>query len=254
MERSRIIPCLLLDGKRLVKTKQFTNPRYVGDPLNTIKIFSEKEVDEIILLDISVNRAQLAPSFDYIKQLADECFMPLCYGGGIRKIEDAARLIDLGVEKLAINATSLSDTKLIEQIAQRYGKQSVVAIMDVKISSGGDYRVWSFSAAQHTTHTPMSWAKLMQSVGAGEILVSSMDRDGTRKGYDYTLIEATASSVDIPVIAYGGANHFEDCARVVMETGASAAAASSIFIYKGKLDGILVSYPSTHDIERAFNS
>jgi imidazole glycerol-phosphate synthase subunit HisF len=252
VQRSRLIPCLLLDGTRLVKTKQFSQPRYVGDPLNTIKIFSEKEVDEIILLDITANRRGLQPNFAYIKQLADECFMPLCYGGGIKKIDDVARLIDLGVEKVAINATSLVGTQLIEQIANRYGKQSVVAIMDVKMTANGDYQVWSFCADRYSTHTHLSWAKLMQSAGAGEILVSAMDRDGTRLGYDYDLIKATAAAVDIPIIAYGGANKFEDCVRIVMETGASAAAASSIFIYKGKLDGILVSYPTAREIEEAF--
>jgi imidazole glycerol-phosphate synthase subunit HisF len=255
-QQIRLIPCLLLAGRRWVKTTKFTRARYIGDPINAVRIYAAKQVKELMVLDITASQRRTGIDFKLIQQLLEECGtnVALCYGGHIKRRADVTALLQMGVKKIAINACSEDDIALISEIADRYGSQVVMAIMDIKLTKGGDYRVWNFQANAHTSLSPMAWGARLQKAGAGEIFLSSMDRDGTREGYDYTLIEATAAAVDIPVIAYGGANRLSDCVRVIKDTGAAAAAACTLFVYKGYLDAVVPNYPSASKISEIFQS
>ncbi|MES2205627.1 MAG: AglZ/HisF2 family acetamidino modification protein [Pseudomonadota bacterium] len=252
MYRPRLIPCLLLDGKRLVKTIQFSNSSYVGDPINTVKIFNEKEVDELIVLDIQASKNGNEPNFEMVAQLASECFMPICYGGGIRSLEDAERLIASGVEKIALNTAALQRPALVGEIARRYGSQSVVVGIDVSYKWWRGYRVLNSGKRKITSWAPADWAKRIAEEGAGEILLNSVDRDGTMKGYDSMLIQAVAKSVSIPVIACGGASDLNDCKKIIRETRASAVAAGALFVYKGPHRAVLINYPNPIQLQELF--
>jgi cyclase len=251
MLRIRAIPCLLLRNRRLVKTVRFGNARYVGDPVNAIKIFNEKEVDEIIVLDIGATAAGRAPDFELIGQLTDECFMPLCYGGGITNRDQAKRLFSLGIEKVAINSVALERPSVIEEIASEVGSQSVVVSIDVKRGLLGRYNVRTHSGSRKTDWHPVEYARMVERRGAGEILLTAIDRDGTWNGYDVELTARVCDAVSIPVIASGGAGSVADFGTVVTHGGASAVAAGSMAVYQGKGLGVLIGFPSHHDVERA---
>ncbi|MCX7827731.1 MAG: AglZ/HisF2 family acetamidino modification protein [Thermanaerothrix sp.] len=230
MLRHRIIPCLLLSGGGLVKTTRFSSPRYVGDPINVIRIFNEKEVDELILLDIEASRQNRPPDFELIEQIAGECFMPLCYGGGIKTFEQASRLFSLGVEKVSLQSAALESPELIRKIADHYGSQAVVISADVKKSWLGKKKLY-FSSRDKALDLPLEeflWRCV--NLGAGEVLLNSVDRDGTMEGVDCDLIREIAGKLPVPLIAMGGAGSLLHM-RSAIEAGASAVAAGGFFFF-----------------------
>lgn len=248
----RVIPCLLLDNGGLVKGVRFKSHTYVGDPINAIKIFNEKRVDELIVLDISASRKRREPDYALIEQLASECFMPLCYGGGVRTLDQAKQLVSLGVEKIAVNHAAITNPKLVQQLSTHIGSQSVVAGVDVKRSWTGKYRVFDNAANSLTRMDPLDHAKTLVAQGAGELLVTSVDRDGTQRGFDYELIQTFTARLSVPVIAAGGAWTTEHLRRVVKDSGASAAAAGSMFVFQGPHRAVLISYPPYNELTKLF--
>ncbi len=250
MLRTRIIPCLLLRNQGLVKTVRFKDPKYVGDPINAVKIFNEKEVDELIFLDITATADGRRPSFKVLSEISSECFMPLAYGGGIRTIDDIQRIFALGVEKAVVNSRAAEDPRFIREAADAFGSQSVVVSMDVKRNFFGRYEVLSHGGRRSTRRDPVGYARQMEEMGAGEIFLNSIDLDGTMKGYDIELIRSVSGAVGIPVIACGGAGKIEDFASAVKNGGASAVSAGSMFVFQGKHRAVLISYPEYRELER----
>lgn len=243
-KRIRIIPALLLMGEGLYKTVQFKNPTYVGDPINTVKIFNEKEADELVLLDIGVTRNKKPINFKKIAEIAGEAFMPMAYGGGIQSFEDARKVFDAGYEKVIINSTAATNTDLLGEIARVYGSQAVVVSMDVKPNWLGKHRVFTVSGTNNTNATPEEYARKMEAAGAGEILLQAIHKDGTWSGYDIPLIKQVSDAVSIPVVACGGAGSINDLKLAVTDGGASAVAAGSMFVYQKKGMGVLISFPA----------
>lgn len=248
----RIIPCLLLSGSRLVKTTRFRAPCYVGDPINTLHIFNEKEVDEIMLLDIEASRQRRGPNLALLEDLASECFVPLSYGGGVTSVEQAAAIFKAGVEKVVINSAAFKNPELISDIAARFGNQSVVAAIDVRKNFMGRYKVYSVGGSKRQSLDPEAYAAKAVAAGAGEIMITSIDREGSFAGYDLSLVRAISSAVNVPIIASGGAGHLKDIKDVVETAGASAVAVGSMFVFQGARRGVLVNYPSRHEIEALF--
>jgi cyclase len=251
MLQTRAIPCLLLKGQGFVKTVQFRNPKYVGDPINIVRLFNDKEADELIVLDISATVEQRPPQFEYLAQLAGECFMPLCYGGGIRSVEDARRLLSIGIEKVAINTAAVEDPALIARLADSFGSQAIVGSIDAKKDWTGKLRAYTRSGQKKTRWSPEALAADLEKQGAGEILLMAVERDGTMKGYDLDLIRTVSSSVGVPVIASGGAGTTRHLAEAV-DAGASAAAAGAMFVYVGPHRAVLVNYPTTAELKAIF--
>lgn len=243
MQRKRVIPCLLLKDRGLVKTVRFKSPKYIGDPVNAIRIFNEKEVDELVLLDIEASSLGREPDYELIAEVAGECFMPICYGGGIRTLEHAQKIFALGIEKIALNSAALDDIELLRKIADQFGSQSVVCSMDCKKSLLGRYSVYSQAGMKDTKVSPIEWAKKVEAAGAGEIFLNSIDRDGVMQGYDIPLIKSVVAAVDIPVIACGGAGSIADLNEPFEKAGVSAVAAGSFFVFHGKHKAVLISYP-----------
>lgn len=249
----RIIPCLLLSGNRLVKTIRFKSPTYVGDPINAIRIFNDKEVDELVLLDIDATRNKAEPNYRLIEQIAGECFMPLAYGGGIKTLEQAKTIISLGVEKVIINAATLESTSLIPTISDFFGAQAVVGSLDVKRTIFGRLGLYSYVKGRNLLADPLSHARKLVTDGAGEILLNSVDRDGLRSGYDLDMISAFSRELEVPMIACGGAGTVSDLVSAVDTGGASAASAGSMFVFQGKHRAVLITYPSQEEILREIN-
>ncbi len=249
MLRARVIPCLLLRDNGLVKTIRFNEPTYIGDPINAVKIFNEKEVDELIILDIDASKKNGEPNYDLLKDIASECFMPVCYGGGIRTVEQASRVVQLGIEKIAVNSAALSSSELITSLAKVLGSQSVVAGIDAKKDWLGRPRVYNAANGEIIQVPPEAQAATFASAGAGEILLNNVDRDGTLKGYDLTLVKRVSDAVSVPVIACGGAAVLEDFAAAA-NAGASAMAAGSQFVFQGRHRAVLISYPPYSDLEK----
>lgn len=243
MLRPRIIPCLLVHGGGLVKTTRFEQPKYVGDPVNAVKIFNEKEADELIVLDIDASAQQVAPNFRLIQQFAAECRMPLCYGGGIKTVEHAKRIIGLGVEKVAISSAAVEDPSLITRVAEEIGRQSVVVVLDVK-RRGADYEVWTHNGRRKTGKTVFTAAQEAQSLGAGELTINSIDNDGTMKGYDLELAKKLRAMLLIPLTVLGGAGSLTDISKLLEACGVIGAAAGSLFVFKGPFRAVLINYPS----------
>lgn len=247
MFEKRIIPVLLCDKMdSLVKTIKFKDPVYVGDPNNAVKIFNDKEVDELIFLDISATREKRGPNLSYIEEIASECFMPLCYGGGIRTLEDISNVIKTGVEKIAINTASYTEPDLIRKAADKFGSSTIVASIDVKKDLFGSYHVHIEGGKKSIKINPVTYAQKMAQEGAGEILINAIDRDGTMAGFDLKLIESVCHAVDVPVIACGGAGKAADF-KQAFEKGASAAAAGAMFVFTGKHRAVLINYLSKQD-------
>jgi cyclase len=242
------MPCLLVDNGRLVKTINFRNPSYVGDPVNAIKIYNEKEVDELIVLDIIATTEKREPSFDLLSSIADECFMPLTYGGGIRELDDVKKLFSLGIEKVAINSYASQEPGFIGKAAKLFGNQSIVVSIDVKKTLFGKYVVYIHGGEKSTRYDPVEYAVEMEKMGAGEILLNSIDRDGTWNGYDIALIREVTDAVNIPVIACGGAGNIQDFGEAVKLGGASAVAAGSMVVYSGKGLGVLINFPKQSEL------
>ncbi len=249
MIRPRVIPALLLKGQGLVKTVKFKDPKYLGDPINIVRIFNDKEVDELIFLDITATNEKRRPPFEMLGKITSECFMPLGYGGGIRTLEDVRQLLGLGVEKVILNTAAVEIPQLVAEAAAYAGSQAVVISMDVKRSLLGKYEVFTHSGTKGSGLDPVRHAQEMEKRGAGELFVNSIDRDGMMQGYDLDLIRRVAEAVGIPVIACGGAGNIEHLAEAI-RAGASAAAAGSMFVFQGPLRGVLISYPSQEELRR----
>jgi cyclase len=252
MLRERIIPCLLLKGSGFVKTKRFSRPRYIGDAINALRIFNDKAADEIIILDIEASIKRFGPRIELIKQLTGELFMPLTYGGGISSMEHVKAVISCGVEKVSINSRNAQDLKLINQAAKHLGEQSVVGVVDVDKGLLGKKRVVCRGGKRKISGSPAEHARGLAEAGAGEILLQAVYLDGIKTGYDLDLIQEVRAAVDVPVIALGGAGSLEDMARAILVGGAAAAAAGSIFVYHGDLDGILINMPEERERTQAF--
>lgn len=242
MLRHRVIPALLLRNGGLVKTIRFDKPRYVGDPLNAIRIFNEKEVDELLVLDIMASREGRGPDYDTIQQFATECFMPFCYGGGIATLEQADRLFALGVEKVSLQTATAKNLDLVASIANKFGSQAVVASLDIKASWLGGYQLY-WSATGGTEKDWQGHLKRVVEAGAGEVVLNAVDRDGMMQGVDTKLIRMAADAVDVPLVAIGGVGKLEDIKDAVL-AGASAVAAGSFFVFHGKHRAVLITYPS----------
>lgn len=241
----RIIPVLLVKDKGLVKTVQFSQPKYVGDPINAVRIFNEKEVDELTVLDIDATVENRAPDMTMIRNLAAECRMPLCYGGGITTADQVQEIIALGVEKVAISAAALEEPQLIEDASKRVGNQSVVVVIDVKRSGfRSKYEVFSRNGGKRTGKSAIEFAQQMERLGAGEIVINSIDNDGVMKGYDLDLMRQVRAYLSVPVTALGGAGSLQDLGRVISECRVSGAAAGSLFVFKGIYRAVLINYPS----------
>jgi imidazole glycerol-phosphate synthase subunit HisF len=247
MLRTRIIPTLLLRDSSLVKTKKFGNYTYVGDPANTVKIFNELEVDELIFLDITASREDRPPNLKVLRQIADECFMPLAYGGGIDSLDKAKAVFDIGFEKVAVNTHAGANQSLVTELAAHFGSQAVIASIDVKANLFGKKCVRFLGGRQSSRLDPVEWAIRLESLGAGEILLTSIDREGTWDGFDTQLTKQVVDAVSVPVIAHGGAGTVDHIRQVVHESGASAVAVGSMVVFQKKGMGILVNFPiDTH--------
>lgn len=250
MRRTRVIPVLLLNGNKLVKSVKFKDHKYVGDPINAVKIFNEKEVDELAILDINATREGRGPDIDRISVIASEAFMPLSYGGGITKIEEVKELLFNGIEKVILNKAAVTQPNLISRIAERFGVQSVVVSIDVKKNLWGKSRVYTDNGQTDTKMDPVEFAKNCEAKGAGEIFLHVIDREGTYKGYDIDQVKAISAAVSIPVIACGGAGRIEDFLAGVKDGGASAVAAGSMFVFQRPHNAVLISYPSPVDLKQ----
>lgn len=250
MIRPRVIPCLLLKNGGLVKTVKFKDPKYLGDPINIVRIFNDKEVDELIFLDISATIENHGPNFEMLGKITSECFMPLGYGGGIRDMDDVQKLLAMGVEKIILNTSAVENPMLIRAVADYAGSQAVVISMDVKKTLLGKFEVCTRSGKKATGLDPVKFALEVEKQGAGEIFVNSIDRDGMMQGYDLELVRRVADSVTVPVVACGGAGNIQHLAEAI-KAGASAAAAGSMFVFHGPLRGVLISYPAPEELRRA---
>lgn len=240
----RIIPCLLIHNKGLVKTTKFKNPKYVGDPINAVKIFNEKEVDELIVLDIDASVNGNEPNYKMIENLAVECRMPLCYGGGIRTVDQAQTIFSLGVEKISISSLAIENSSIISKMADRVGKQSVVVVLDIKKRTfGSKYEIYTHNGKRGTGLDPVAFVSELQRLGAGEIVVNSIDQDGVMNGYDIDLIKQIREKITIPITVMGGAGNLTDISKIINEFGVIGVAAGSMFVFKGKFKAVLINYP-----------
>jgi imidazole glycerol-phosphate synthase subunit HisF len=245
MLRPRIIPCLLVKNGGLVKTVNFGHPKYVGDPINAVKIFNEKEVDELIVVDIDASVHSREPDYIMIKNLATECRMPLSYGGGVKSVDQVEKIISLGVEKVAMSSAAVSNPEMISKAAELVGSQSIVVVMDVKKTRRGrGYEIWTHNAGKPTGRSPVDFAKQVEALGAGEVVVNSVDQDGVMKGYDLELVNEVREAIRLPMTVLGGAGSLKDIAELIDTFGIIGAAAGSMFVFKGIYRAVLINYPS----------
>lgn len=242
MRRTRVIPCLTVLNGDLVKTVKFRAPRYVGDPVNAVKIFNEMEVDELVVIDIGASREGRAPDRELIAELAGEASMPITYGGGVTDAGEAAELSAIGVEKIVVDSAAIANPPLVAAMAARLGSSSTVGSISVKRDWRGRPRVFDSASRLRTAQDPVEHARQLVELGAGEILLNDVDRDGTYSGFDTDLVRAAARALDVPLIACGGAGSVNDLAAAVA-AGASAVAAGSLFMFIGTQRGVLINYP-----------
>lgn len=255
MLRSRIIPCLLVHNKGLVKTVEFKDPKYVGDPINAVKIFNEKEVDELIVLDIDATKQNRGPDFELIRNLAVECRMPFCYGGGVTTIEEVKKIINLGAEKVAISSTAINNFPVIDKMSKAVGAQSIVVVLDVaKKSIFGGYEIYTENGKKRTGIKLKDFIQKLNGVEIGEIVINAIDRDGKMTGYDYDLIDTVRELTDVPLTALGGAGGLEDIKTLIKRYKIIGAAAGSLFVFKGKYRAVLISYPTKEEKKKLFNN
>jgi cyclase len=243
------MPCLLLRNRGLVKTIKFRNASYIGDPVNTVRIYNEQEVDELVFLDITATTDEKEIQFEVIEEIAGECYMPVTYGGGIRSLDQMSKIFSLGVEKVVINTAAVDNPEVISEAARRFGSQSIVVSMDVKRRFLGGYEIFTHGGTRRTRLDPIEHAMRMSAAGAGELLVTSIDRDGTMSGYDLELTRAVSDAVEVPVIACGGAGSIDDFALAVQQGGASAVAAGSLVVYQGTNRSVLINFPAREELE-----
>ncbi len=253
MLRTRVIPCLLSRNESLVKTIQFGRFGYIGDPANTCRIFNELEVDELAFLDITASREKRDPNYKLLSEIANECFMPVSYGGGISSVEIAEKIFKVGIEKVILNTHALSSPELITKIAKAFGSQSVIISIDVKASVFGTKQCRGLSGTHNSHKNPIEWAKEVQDRGAGEILLTSIDREGTWDGFDIELLKKVTNAVSIPVIAHGGAGSIADIGDAVHQGGASAVALGSMVVYQKKGMGVLVNFPDETQLKKVLS-
>lgn len=247
MKRARVIPVLLLHQGGLVKTRKFKSPTYVGDPINAVKIFNEKEIDEIVILDIDATREKRGPDMKVIREIAGEAFIPLAYGGGISNIEQVKELFYIGVEKVVFNYQAYSNPSLLTEASKLVGSQSVVASIDIRKNLFGKYKVVLKNGTESIEQDYLSYARNLEKAGAGEIFINLVDRDGMYSGYDVEVVEKLASVLSIPLIVCGGAGSLEDF-RKAIQSGASAVAAGSFFVFQRPHNAVLISYPSRKEL------
>lgn len=252
MLRPRIIPSLLIQDNGLVKTVNFKNPKYVGDPINAVKIFNEKEVDELAIFDIDATVKGLEPNYSLIERIANQSRMPLCYGGGVKTVEQAQRIFGLGIEKIALSSSVLHDPKLITQIADRVGAQSVIVVLDVKKKLLGGYEVYTHNGKKATGINPFKFIEEAQKLGAGEIVINSIDQDGVMKGFDMSLIDKARERSSLPMTVLGGAGTLEDIKKVIDKHYIIGVAAGSLFVFKGKYKAVLINYPNKSEKDLLF--
>ena len=248
MLRPRIIPCLLVHKGGLVKTQQFKAPKYVGDPINAVKIFNEKESDELMVLDIDAAVNKVEPDYALIAKLAAECRMPLCYGGGVTTVEQASRIIDLGVEKVSVSSAAVADPSLLTRMAEAVGRQSVVAVLDVRKKTGlfsKGYELCTHNARTTLKSDPVTFARQLQEAGAGEIVINSIDHDGEMRGYDIELARLMRAELKVPLTVLGGAGSLEHIGQLLSACGVIGAAAGSLFVFKGQYRAVLINYPTS---------
>lgn len=243
MLEPRVIPCLLLRRGGLVKTLRFADAKYVGDPINAVKIFNDKEVDELVLLDITATAESRSPDFALLQDIANEAFMPMAYGGGLRCLEDLRRVLKIGFEKVVLNTIVAEDCGFVRKASKVAGAQSIVVSIDVRRKSPGRYEVFARAGTSGTGRDPVSYARDVEAAGAGEIILNSIDRDGTQEGYDLELLKRVTSAVGIPVVALGGAGSLYHLAEAFHKGGAAAASAGSLFVFHGRHRAVLISYP-----------
>lgn len=247
MLRARIIPCLLVQDGGLVKTQKFKDAKYVGDPINAVKIFNEKEADELMVLDIDASVKGLEPDFKLIENLAAECRMPLCYGGGVTRAEQAAQIIAMGVEKVAVSSAAIENPSLLTEMAAAVGKQSVVAVLDVRKKKGlfsKGFEVCTHNASKEVKQDPVTLAKTLQDAGAGEIVINFVDHDGMMHGYDLDYASEFKRVLSVPVTFLGGAGSLDHINQLIHRLGVVGAAAGSLFVFKGKYRAVLINYPT----------
>lgn len=255
MLRPRIIPSLLLHNGGLIKTVQFREPKYVGDPLNAVRIFNEKEVDELIVVDINASVQGTEPDYKLIANLAGECRMPFCYGGGVKTPDQLEHIVSLGVEKVAISSAAIARPELIVESARRVGSQSVVVVLDVKKTGlfQKSYEIFTHNGKRSTGLDPIDFATQAESAGAGELLINSIDQDGAMEGYDMSLIGQVHAKISIPLTVLGGAGSQEDIQKLVSKYSLIGAAAGSLFVFKGKYRAVLINYPNRAEQEVLLN-
>lgn len=247
--RTRVIPCLLLKDESLVKTVKFDKYNYIGDPINTVRIFNELEVDELVFLDITASKEKRKPNFKFLESIASECFMPLAYGGGLNNFDDVQRIFSIGFEKVVLNSANFEKPDLIAQIAKVYGAQAIIGSIDYKKNFFGKNVVCSLGGSKKEDRNPVEWAIELEKKGAGEILLTSIDRDGTWEGYDLKLIKEVSEALSVPVVANGGAGQVEHFGEAVKQSGASAVAVGSMVVYQKKDMGVLVNFPDKRKIK-----
>jgi cyclase len=254
MLRPRIIPSLLLHNKGLVKTVNFKSPKYVGDPINAVKIFNEKEVDELAFFDIDATVSNREPDYLLIEKLANQSRMPLCYGGGVKTAEQAQRIFSLGIEKIAFSSAVVQSPKLVTQVAEKFGRQSVIVVLDVRKKLFGGYEVCTHNGNKATGIDPIKFAVELELLGAGELVINSIDRDGLMNGYDLNLIEKFLEKLSIPVTVLGGAGNLKDIEVVIEKHGVIGVAAGSLFVFKGPYKAVLINYPNEEEKNHLFKS
>ena len=246
---SRVIPCLLLQNEGLVKTFKFAKPKYVGDPINAVRIFNDKEVDELIVLDISASKEGRDPNYALIEKFAGECFMPLCYGGGIKSVQQARQLFALGVEKVCLQTAVLDDLTIISRMADNFGRQSVVVSVDIKKTWLGEYKIYRSVDGKKVKKPWLQYLQHVEKAGAGEVIVNSVDLDGTMAGMDLGLIRQAASAVTVPLVAMGGIGSLSDI-QTAIKAGASAVSAGAFFVFQGPHRAVLITYPEYQELEK----
>ncbi len=249
----RIIPCLLVHNKGLVKSVKFKDYKYVGDPINAVKIFNEKEVDELIVLDIDATVENREPDYKMIENLATECRMPLCYGGGIKTVEQAQKIFNLGVEKIALSSFAVDNPKIVTEIAREVGAQSVVVVLDVKKRLFGGYDIYTENGKKKSKINLEKFVVELQELGVGEIVLNSIDNDGMMKGYDLNLIEKIKPFIKVPMTLLGGAGSLEDIKILIDKFKIIGCCAGSLFVFKGKYKAVLINYPKKNEKYKLFN-
>ncbi len=254
MLRPRIIPSLLIHEKGLVKTVNFKSPKYVGDPINAVRIFNEKEVDELVFFDIDATVLNKEPDYVLIEKLANQSRMPLCYGGGVKTVKQAQKIFSLGIEKIALSSVVLQNPIIVTQIAERVGSQSVIVVLDVRKKLFGGYEVYTHNGNKATGINPIKFAQELEELGAGELVINSIDQDGMMKGYDLNLIEKVVEKISIPVTVLGGAGSLKDIETVIEKNGVIGVAAGSLFVFRGPYKAVLINYPNQEEKNYLFKS